>query len=342
MSRHDTRRRSGTLIWMAAIAAAALAMAAVALPQQAAAQSTPTVSVSSAPGIGSFLVAADGLSLYIFTPDAPGVSNCSGGCAEAWPPLTVEAGARPSQEPGVSGALGVITRDDDGSQPVTYNDQPLYFYRDDAAPGDINGQGVGDVWYLASTEGITQGPLVKATSDAALGDFLVDADGLTLYIFSPDPPNASVCTGGCLAAWPPLLVDAGVTPAAGLDAPGALGVITLDDGSRQVTYRSRPLYYFARDEAAGDTKGQSLNDIWWVAAVTGTQQTAALAGAPAAAPVAPPAPPAAGNAGVLGGPAGSAVLAPGLLALAAVVLVAGARARTARTARATRSSRGAR
>ena len=332
LSRHKIRIPSGTLVWMAAIAVAVLVAAAAALPQHAAAQSPSTVSASSAPGLGSFLVGADGLSLYIFTPDAPGVSNCADACAEAWPPLTVESGATPSQGSGVPGTLGVITRDD-GSEQVTYNDQPLYFYRDDSVPGDTNGQGLGDVWYVAATEGITQGPAVKATSDAELGDFLVDAEGLTLYIFSPDPPNASVCTGQCLEAWPPLLVDGGVTPAAGLDAPGALGAITLDDGSRQVTYRSRPLYYFVRDEAAGDTNGQGVNDIWWVAAVSGTQQTAPLAGTPAVAAAAPPAPPAAGNAGLLGGAAGSGAVTLVLLALAAIALVAGVRARTARGAR---------
>ena len=131
-----------------------------------------------------------------------------------------------------------------------------------------------------------------------------------------------------------------MTPAAGLDAPGALGVITLDDGSRQVTYRSRPLYYFVRDEAAGDSNGQGLNDIWWVAAVSGTQQTAALAGAPAAAPATAPATaptaPAAGNAGVLGQAGEGGVLTPALLALAAVALLAAARARTSSTTRGSR------
>ena len=48
--------------------------------------------------------------------------------------------------------LGTITRDD-GSTQVTYNGWPLYYFQDDAAPGDTNGQGLGGVWFLVSPEG---------------------------------------------------------------------------------------------------------------------------------------------------------------------------------------------
>jgi predicted lipoprotein with Yx(FWY)xxD motif len=36
------------------------------------------------------------------------------------------------------------------------------------------------------------------------------------------------------------------------------------NGSSQVTYGGKPLYYFAGDKAPGDTKGQGLNGVWWV------------------------------------------------------------------------------
>ena len=36
---------------------------------------------------------------------------------------------------------------------MTYNDWPLYYFAQDSAPGDVNGQGVGDVWYLLSPDG---------------------------------------------------------------------------------------------------------------------------------------------------------------------------------------------
>jgi predicted lipoprotein with Yx(FWY)xxD motif len=48
--------------------------------------------------------------------------------------------------------LGTITRDD-GSTQVTYNGWPLYYFHEDVAAGDTNGQGVEGVWFLVSPEG---------------------------------------------------------------------------------------------------------------------------------------------------------------------------------------------
>jgi len=36
---------------------------------------------------------------------------------------------------------------------VTYNDLPLYYFYLDKAPGDVNGQGVGGIWWLVSADG---------------------------------------------------------------------------------------------------------------------------------------------------------------------------------------------
>ena len=104
-----------------------------------------------------------------------------------------------------------------------------------------------------------------------LGTFLTGRDGLTLYFFAVDTmPGVSACEGDCLAAWPPATVAAGETVAAGDGVTGVLGIITGTDGNPQVTYDGRPLYYFAGDTAAGETNGQGLNDVWWVADVSGT------------------------------------------------------------------------
>ncbi|MGH2573260.1 MAG: hypothetical protein ACRDGU_07230 [Actinomycetota bacterium] len=42
-----------------------------------------------------------------------------------------------------------------------------------------------------------------------------------------------------------------------------LGTVERNDGTTQVTYNNLPLYHFSRDEAAGETNGQALNDVWW-------------------------------------------------------------------------------
>ena len=91
--------------------------------------------------IGTKLVAgSNGLTVYTFTKDVKdsGKSNCSGDCAVTWPPLTVPAGGSATAGTGVTGTLATITRDD-GSVQVTYNGLPLYFFKNDKAPGDANG-----------------------------------------------------------------------------------------------------------------------------------------------------------------------------------------------------------
>ena len=115
---------------------------------------SPTPTVAAAPvvlaqavaGVGTILVAAsNGLTVYNFSRDTPGVSNCTGGCIGNWPPLTVASGQTPTGGPGVTGQLGTITRAD-GSLQVTYKGLPLYFFHSDTKPGDTKGNYTG--WSL--------------------------------------------------------------------------------------------------------------------------------------------------------------------------------------------------
>ncbi len=99
--------------------------------------------------LGSVLVDGDGNVLYLFTPDEQSESVCYDECAGFWPPLVgdFEAGD------GVDAALmGSVARTD-GSEQVTYNGWPLYYFANDAAPGDTNGQGVNEVWYVLDAAG---------------------------------------------------------------------------------------------------------------------------------------------------------------------------------------------
>ncbi len=99
--------------------------------------------------LGQILTTADGMTLYLFTPDGSGPSTCTGGCATAWPPFTEEAVAGEGLD---SLLLGTVTRDD-GSLQVTYGGHPLYLFSGDAAPGDVNGQGSGGVWFAVNAAG---------------------------------------------------------------------------------------------------------------------------------------------------------------------------------------------
>lgn len=123
-----------------ATAAPATAAPATAAPTTAAGGAT--VNAQAVGTAGMILVdGTTGMTLYIFTKDVKdsGKSVCTGGCLETWPALTVPAGGTPTAGTGVTGTLATITREDNGALQVTYNGLPLYFFKNDAEPGDLNG-----------------------------------------------------------------------------------------------------------------------------------------------------------------------------------------------------------
>jgi predicted lipoprotein with Yx(FWY)xxD motif len=103
------------------------------------------------------------------------------------------------------------------------------------------------------------GGVVVRTAMTSLGVVLVAPNGLTLYTRSGDSANTSSCTGGCLAAWPPLTVPAGGTASAGAGVTGTVGKFTrADNGTTQVTYKGLPLYFWKSDSKPGDVSGQGI------------------------------------------------------------------------------------
>jgi predicted lipoprotein with Yx(FWY)xxD motif len=110
-----------------------------------------TVMVASSEQLGSFLVGPNGMTLYVFLKDTPNTSNCYNACAQNWPPLLVEG--TPIAGEGVDASLLGVTQRQDGTTQVTYNGWPLYYFAGDGKPGDTNGQGVRDVWFVISPQG---------------------------------------------------------------------------------------------------------------------------------------------------------------------------------------------
>jgi predicted lipoprotein with Yx(FWY)xxD motif len=106
-----------------------------------------------------------------------------------------------------------------------------------------------------------------ATATTGIGAVLVDSAGKTLYTWDRDTGPTSTCTGNCAATWPPLVLDgATTTPVAGQGVSGAMTVSPRPDDptKMQVVWNGKPLYYYAADTAAGDTKGDGVGGTWHV------------------------------------------------------------------------------
>jgi predicted lipoprotein with Yx(FWY)xxD motif len=106
------------------------------------------------------------------------------------------------------------------------------------------------------------------TKTGAAGTYLVDGSGRSLYLYTPDTTSMSTCTGGCAQIWPPFVTSGPATAGGGVTA-SMLTTTKQSDGSTQVIYNGHPLYYFAGDTAAGDTKGQGVMNIWFLVAPSG-------------------------------------------------------------------------
>ncbi|GGJ60001.1 hypothetical protein [Deinococcus roseus] len=202
--------------------------------------------------LGRILTDSSGMTLYIFTKDAPDVSNCYDQCAVNWPPLTLQDAKDLPDEPG----YGLIKRKD-GAFQVTYNSWPLYYWVKDQKAGDTTGQAVGKVWWVAN-----QMPLITVQKDTAQGNVLAGPNNMTLYIFTKDEGTTSNCYDQCATNWPPLLVSHEIQLMGTFKS--RLGVTTRKDGTLQVTLDGKPVYYWVKDQKAGDTTGQAVGNVWWV------------------------------------------------------------------------------
>ena len=140
-----------------------------AAPAAPATQTAGAQLTASTSSLGTIVVDGRGMTLYRFDKDTakPSASNCTGPCAEEWPPVIVASG-----EPRLTGVsaseVGTVTRAD-GSRQLTIGGWPVYEYAEDSAPGDVKGEGVGGTWFAVSPHGKKVQPASTQTTTTSSG-----------------------------------------------------------------------------------------------------------------------------------------------------------------------------
>jgi predicted lipoprotein with Yx(FWY)xxD motif len=131
--------------------------------------------------------------------------------------------------------------------------------------------GWGASGYAASGRPASAKHATVKTRHGALGTYLVDGRGRTLYRFQKDGGRRSRCSGACAQAWPPLITRERPEAQGGAKA-SRLSTSRRQGGARQVVYAGHPLYRYAPDSAPGDTGGQGVSAFgarWYVVAPSG-------------------------------------------------------------------------
>jgi predicted lipoprotein with Yx(FWY)xxD motif len=284
---------------LAVVMAASAATAAPVVPAANATRTSSsgaTVITTEHTKFGPVLVTGTGESLYTFSGDsfpfaATGLQlNCTAlnkapngtPCTAAWPPLTASSvvakgGVRQDK-------LGSVTRH--GVTQVTYFGKPLYGFIDDTAANQVNGEDIAafdGTWYLTSRDGLPAAETPTVTTEVSPNGIILSSPTAvgtrTLYLLTADTRVSSGCNaaGGCDALWPPLLTNGPVK--AGTGTSGLIGTIRRSDGTRQVTYRGHPVYFFALGLGAGAeaglTNGEHIEDpapvdgVWYTVMPSG-------------------------------------------------------------------------
>jgi len=219
--------------------------------------------------LGTVITDNNGFSLYFFSKDAASASTCVDGCAALWTPFYKDA---PTLGAGLAATdFAVITRPD-GKPQTTYKGWPLYYYAKDLAPGDLNGDAVGNLWAVAKadyTVMFSNAQLVGldganytdlGVAGTGSSQYITDPNGRTVYMFSRDTHNTNTFTKADLSnntVWPMDVVTAVGSIPTVLDKT-QFSTITVF-GNVQLVYKGHPLYYFGQDAGVrGSTKGISF------------------------------------------------------------------------------------
>ena len=253
-------------------------------------ETTPTppptdIHLDSNATVGMHIVDKDGKSLYYFSNDVNGSSNCTGGCLTAWPIFYADSTVTTfSTDLQAADFKTILTST--GAKQTTYKGWPLYYYAPNGTPelaGEIKGEGVGNIWFVAKNNysitianyQLTGADSVHYLSDYTKGDgrtsYFCDEKGNTLYFFGKDSALTNKFTKADFSnnsVWP-IYETENITVPSILDK--SLFAVIDVHGKKQLTYKGWPLYYYGPDGyVRGNNKGITIpptlvGKIWPVA-----------------------------------------------------------------------------
>jgi len=144
--------------------------------------SSAALGVTTNSSLGQIVTTGSGMTVYRYDADSanPSKSNCSGGCASAWPPVLVTGSVMPSVN-GVSSTLvGEVTRSD-GTKQLTLGGWPLYTYAGDMSAKQTNGQGSGGSWWAVTPTGAKASTSGSMMSSSPTGMASASSTGMSGY-----------------------------------------------------------------------------------------------------------------------------------------------------------------
>jgi predicted lipoprotein with Yx(FWY)xxD motif len=160
----------------------------------AAGASGGTVITTAKSSAGTFLTTGSGKAVYLWVKDTGDMSNCTGACAGAWPPVTT-TGTATATGGAKASDIGTITRSD-GTKQVTYDGHPLYYFSGDSGPGTATGQGsdgFGAKWWLVSPTG--------SDVTASVSTFTASASGAAAAAPAPAAPASAPASNSAAGSW---------------------------------------------------------------------------------------------------------------------------------------------
>lgn len=110
---------------------------------------------------------------------------------------------------------------------------------------------------------IVEGLTLSADTLEGTGPYLTDGSGRAVYLLEGEAEGQSTCYDECAQAWPPVVASQATAAAGASNVQSSLiGTILRTDGTTQLTYGGKALYYYREDQGAGETKGQDVTDQW--------------------------------------------------------------------------------